>query len=275
MKKILFENGTTIDGASTFNQMQNNVEEVFNGQEPMGSIVVDDIECKNVFNIENPIIQNNAKASVNGDTLTISETSTGGWVSYKVNVEPNTIYTLSGITDSVKIDIDDEDIINNLYVTSQLPFSFNTGNNSILSILLYVGTYTKLQLEKGDKSTPHTLHKEFGYITGKTNGIEWIKYDNGRCELSGRINIQPGAEGIVIFPFELINNEYSITLSYFFQNYHMLYLTYYDIRKELFKFNAFQANGASIEYNQDVSFHVIGRWKDNATSSVSTMSLEE
>lgn len=49
MKKINFVNGTTINGAETFNQLQDNIEDVFNGNEAMGSIVVDDIKGTNLF----------------------------------------------------------------------------------------------------------------------------------------------------------------------------------------------------------------------------------
>lgn len=48
MKKINFNNlpdTTTPINNTNLNTLQNNVEEVFNGNEPMGSIVVDDISC--------------------------------------------------------------------------------------------------------------------------------------------------------------------------------------------------------------------------------------
>jgi len=53
MKKINFENlpsTNTPINAANLNQIQSNVEEVFNGAETMGNIVVNDIKCKNLFN---------------------------------------------------------------------------------------------------------------------------------------------------------------------------------------------------------------------------------
>ena len=50
MKKINVVDDLTSLDQNFFNTLQNNVEEVFNGEEAMGSIVVEDISCKNLFN---------------------------------------------------------------------------------------------------------------------------------------------------------------------------------------------------------------------------------
>ena len=101
MKKIEFVNGATIDGAKTFNDMQSNVEEVFNGEEAMGSIRVGNIECKNLLkNMATSKTQNGVTFTVNPDgSVHVSGTATedtflrvvdGGWVL------PTGTYTLSG-----------------------------------------------------------------------------------------------------------------------------------------------------------------------------------
>lgn len=241
----------------------------YNENESMGKIVVDDVSCKNKFN----------KNSATRGYLISHETgnleSNNAYASSDfIEVNPNEKYTISNFNTWYTACYDEnKNYLGNpkVYydVITTLP------NAKYIRCSVEISKLDVAQVEKGDKATPYTPYKRFGYITGNTNGIEWIKYDDGRCELSGRLIISAGKEATVTFPFELINNEYSITLSYYFQHYHMLYLTYYDVRKELFKTSAFQTNGQTLEYDQDVSFHVVGRWKDNIISSVSTMSLEE
>ena len=89
MKKIKFVNGTTIDAAETFNNMQTNIEEVFNGKEPMGSIRVDDITSSNLFNIDDITPQWAIYGNNEGSSATLTNTS--GYIP----VTANQLYTFS------------------------------------------------------------------------------------------------------------------------------------------------------------------------------------
>ena len=89
MKKILFENGKTIDGANTFNTMQDNIEEVFNGETSMGSIVVEDISCKNVLN---SILFVDNKYLYYSDGVDIDSDNTKYWRTGIQKIQPNTTY---------------------------------------------------------------------------------------------------------------------------------------------------------------------------------------
>lgn len=78
MKKILFENGKTIDGASTFNKMQDNVENVFNGKESMGSIMVENVVSKNIYKpeLKSNWVKSNCSVSLSYDEYTFISTGT-------------------------------------------------------------------------------------------------------------------------------------------------------------------------------------------------------
>lgn len=71
MKKINFQNLPSQDtpvNATNVNRLQDNIEEVFNGQESMGSIVVEDIKCKQLFN--SSLFANQ---TMNGVTINVSK----------------------------------------------------------------------------------------------------------------------------------------------------------------------------------------------------------
>ena len=69
-----FEGGTDLN-AQNFNQVQDNIEDYIDGETSMGSIIVEDIECKNLFN----------KNTV----------STGYYLNTAGNLEVNTNYVVS------------------------------------------------------------------------------------------------------------------------------------------------------------------------------------
>lgn len=170
MKKINFVNGTTIDGASTFNEMQNNVEEVFNGEEAMGSIVVEDIKCKNIFNINSLVSTDGAYFTINSSTkFTVTSTGTAyesGYVYSILDVNPNTNYTISG-SNTGSIEIWSEDINEYINSTGGLPFTFNSGNHERIAILFRAtnaqatSEFENIQVEKGTQASSYTPNKNF------------------------------------------------------------------------------------------------------------------
>lgn len=169
MKKIEFKNLPSQDtpvNATNVNKLQDNIEEVFNGEEPMGSIVVDDISCKNKLN-ENGVIVN-------------------GVVGFPVDVKSGETYTISSNLPLYWFKIaDDRDSPNKgaewlgadgytehtFTCTESYPYVFVGINQSdpynLPTSLSDYANYN-LQIEKGDKSTPYTPYKNF---EGRTNII--------------------------------------------------------------------------------------------------------
>lgn len=173
MKKIDFVNGTTIDGAKTFNDMQSNVEEVFNGAEPMGSIVVEDVIGKNLFN-KDDVIDGYYWTST-GLRNDSSMCSTNSFI----EVEPNTLYTTSCDTLSTIFILEYDE--NKKYIKSnnfwdkreQLITTSSTTRFVTLSVFKIVKDTT--QFEKGTK-TDYKPYKKFGY--NKDESMGEIKVDD-------------------------------------------------------------------------------------------------
>lgn len=165
MKKILFENGKTIDGASTFNKMQDNVENVFNGKESMGSIVVEDIACKNMFDKNSGDILKNKYLDPDGSIGNSSISS----VSEYIEVKPNTYYTLnivsySAIYDKVVVFYDsDKNYINGIQESNKVyTYTFKTPSNTKYIRFRFPNIHLDdTQLEIGQVATNYVEHKEF------------------------------------------------------------------------------------------------------------------
>lgn len=99
MKKINFEDLPSTNtplSAENLNSIQSNIEDVFNGNESMGSIVVDDINCKNKFQILTQSL------STYGVTLTHN---VDGSISIKGTSTSSSVY----LTALKKIDVKDID----------------------------------------------------------------------------------------------------------------------------------------------------------------------
>jgi len=93
MQKINFQNlpsTTTPINATNLNAIQTNVENVFNGSETMGNIVVDSIRSKNIFN-KNMFVSG---LNINSSGTYISESSSGAGISY-IKVEAGKTYTIT------------------------------------------------------------------------------------------------------------------------------------------------------------------------------------
>ena len=93
MQKINFQNlpsTTTPLNATNMNAIQTNVENVFNGSEPMGSIIVDSIRSKNMFN-KNMFV---GGLNINSSGTYISESASGAGISY-IKVEAGKTYTIT------------------------------------------------------------------------------------------------------------------------------------------------------------------------------------
>lgn len=176
-----------------------------NGEEAMGSIVVDDIKSKNLFNINNLVLKT---GSINYSTgvITVNQydnQSTNALKDIAPDLVAGETYTLS------------------LSTTGNNRFIFLFGSNSIWlsgnqriltqeeldeKIIVYgisesteTVNISNIQIEKGSL-TPYTPYKAYGIVeSGSNSNGEWVKWDDGTMicrathSINAPINIQYGA----------------------------------------------------------------------------------
>lgn len=154
----------------------------YNSQESMGSIVVDDINCKNLFNKNNVLI---------GVFINLSGVQTASenmcMTNYYIEVNPNTEYTFSS------------NVANYLYIAeynSSKEFIKSTGIDATdkeITITTDIGTkyviascskhyLDGMQFEEGSTATNYSEYKGIGYTSGSNENGSWVKYDDGRME---------------------------------------------------------------------------------------------
>lgn len=141
----------------------------YSSTETMGNIVVDDIKCKNLLNINaRPYKTNYCDAIVSGDTLTTSGAG-DNYVTYLINVKQNTDYTISVNSMNSGINIYDAEVSNYIAgfeIANGSSLTFNTGSHSKINIVFYGNdTYVKPQLEEGTTATDFVQAKEFSVTT--------------------------------------------------------------------------------------------------------------
>lgn len=170
---------------------------LFDGAESMGSIVVEDIQCKNLFNVKaipSTInqISGNGKITNNGDgTLTISDnTNNSGYTDTLVKLSSlfngevgktytfnfNSNFSVSGRNNRVYL------LGANVSIYTNTPFTL-TQEMLDSSVILYGGynettTMSNFQIEKGSVATDYVEHKEFSnkqiYSTSEQVIGTWI-----------------------------------------------------------------------------------------------------
>ena len=198
-------NATNLGNMDTGIKENNNM---LNGTKPMGSIVVDDVKCKNMFrptlyNNGTAIIQSNAVGSLNlsDDEFTFVASGSDMYFGQLANNGVN-------YTDDRGILIDVENLstiaftitnnlFNRVYITAynsskvSLGYTVNTSNTGTYTIptgAKYISirfgkndavsgtTYkTKVQVEAGDTPSSYTPYKAFG----AESGSGYFKYDDG------------------------------------------------------------------------------------------------
>jgi hypothetical protein len=183
MKKITFENlpsTKTPVNSSNLNQVQNNIENVFNGEESMGSIVVEDVTCKNLCN-----------GIRQGYYLTIAGTSFGRTATDNglvIEVEENTDYTISTTDIQTRYRIAFTNTLLSIGSSSSDTYNALTKDGTKESITRNSGTYKylivdaadplKIQVEKGEVASKFVPHKEFNnkqiYSTNEQVIGTWI-----------------------------------------------------------------------------------------------------
>ncbi|MBQ7798755.1 MAG: hypothetical protein IJ371_06510 [Clostridia bacterium] len=192
MKKINFVNGTTIDGASTFNTIQDNVEEVFNGDTSMGSIRVEDIGCKNLLENINgvgSVTMNGITFTTNKDkSITINGTSTAQARYYvktsdiPLVLDSTKTYYISGANTTNNINIEW-----GLDTGTRYNYGVITGASSIGNVMVFINKGNTIdnvtiypQVELGNEMTSYTPYKKFYY--NETESMGNIVVDDITCK---------------------------------------------------------------------------------------------
>lgn len=208
MKKITFENlpsTKTPVNSSNLNQVQNNIENVFNGEESMGSIVVEDVTCKNLFAPLKSMTASGITITQNpDDTYNISGTNTSSnAIECTVLVDLDTshikngeTYTLSsnkqlpnGLSSRVEM-FNEGNWVRGFVpsINSTTPTNSGVANTTNINkirfgIFISSGATINIQnvgfqLEKGSVATNYVEHKEFSnkqiYSTNEQRIGTWI-----------------------------------------------------------------------------------------------------
>lgn len=206
MKKINFENlpsTKTPINATNLNLLQSNIEEVFDGKSSMGTISVDDIECKNLFT--GWIIGK----GIDNTTGAITTNANAGSTDYiPVDFNKNNDYILSRLSTNFRTFVAAYNLNKEFLGRTGANFvdsislkstSFPNGTPQGTGDITYIKIVTynpiegdikqvkdvKPQLEKGSVATEYTPCKYFGYESGFNENGSWIKYDDGRLECYG------------------------------------------------------------------------------------------
>ena len=136
---------------------------IFNGEESMGSIVVEDITCKNLFDKDN-IFTNRALNDGDGTVFEATNRNTTDFI----NVKPNSDYIFSNISRTAVCLYDNNktfiktlttDLVTTTSDTYYLRFTYKTDEN-----------YSKGQLEIGSVATEYTPYKKYGYNSQESMG---------------------------------------------------------------------------------------------------------
>lgn len=198
MKKIEFKNlpdKTTPINSTNLNKIQDNVEALFEGNESMGEIAVEDVVCKNLFDKNNYNLVN-LYPSMNG---TFAKYTGTGWSIY-IEIKPSTTYT---ITKNV---YDNDDLIvatcenipadgglcpnvKKQMLTESVKYTTITSGATDKYLVVYMAWVNtmlqeiidNLQIEKGSVSTKYTPFKQFGYNSQESMGeivVDDIKNKN-------------------------------------------------------------------------------------------------
>ena len=174
MQKINFQNlpsTTTPINATNLNAIQTNVENVFNGVEPTGSLVVDNVKTKNLFNKRSLVL-----GDITGGNATIRISSRqniylpAGTYTFSTNLSSTFQYILTVQTVGVPPLVAEPSwtYINSWGSASSVTFTLTTGgyfciylrraNNS--SITLNDIISFNYQLEKGSSATTFKEYQE-------------------------------------------------------------------------------------------------------------------
>ena len=176
MKTIEFKalpDETTPLNPTNLNKMQSNVKDVFDGQNAMGSIVVENIECKNLFDgaLELGTI-NNTTGQNEVDNMVIRS-------KHFIEVKFNTVYTLSNYINASNFVFEYDANYNFIKYSSNTEQSYTFTTTQTTKYIRFrtkqseniTNLTTPFQLEKGNIATQFVEHKDFinPFIENLTN----------------------------------------------------------------------------------------------------------
>lgn len=194
MQKINFQNlpsTATPINATNLNAIQSNVEDVFDGSEPMGNIVVDSIRSKNMFNKSaiqiNKYIPDNSTSETLADGYAPDNVRTTNWIKCK----PNTTYTISGNVNRKKFQFKNASNVITFQSYGDSTANFTTLSDSVyFRIYFYKGdnpVFDDVQIEEGSTATDYAPYQGLGYVSGSNANGNYIKYDDGTLMQWGNI----------------------------------------------------------------------------------------
>ena len=165
----------------------------------MGSIIVDDINCKNLLNSDAPnFIGGYATWFGSGKSHTISKTTSwGGCVGWFIPVKAGEVYTFSYkqrnsealylyIREKSAMNLENGTILKTIVGDAiGTEYSFTIENDCYLFIMFDSSQpitdvlIEELQLEKGTVATNYSEYKGIGYTSGQNANGSWIKFEDG------------------------------------------------------------------------------------------------
>ena len=153
---------------------------LLDGGESMGNIVVDSIKGKNLFNKDFATL--NSALATDGSIVARN----GYMISDYIEVEENTDYYLSNVSgsnqvrtcgyfNSSKSFISYESITGDVVVSGKITTPSNT---KYIRVSVNMNN-SNIQVEKGSIATNYTQYQGIGYVSGSNENGSYIKYDDG------------------------------------------------------------------------------------------------
>ena len=257
----------------------------YNSKESMGSIVVDDISCKNKFNIQNPEPYNSTVASMSSNSITFSNAGAYAQLKYHHVLKKNTNYTLKYTFETTNpefvqnVDIQGNNTWQNSIVTKYgagtYTLNFNSGNYDTIDIVFAIngetnltntGTLSNVILCESTDDESYCEYKGIGYTSGSNANGKWVKYDDGRLECWGKASIPANQTYVdITYPqqFHNVNSDASINImitDIYSYSYYNVY-TVAQMTNNGFQVFAFTAAGGTPTFQRDFYFSVKGYWK--------------
>lgn len=155
-----------------FNSFQTQVDDTFNGNEAMGSIVVEDIKCRQLFDKNDVVKYYYLLFDTGVPTYDVNMSYTQTYI----EVEPITAYTVSADTPTMfliaQYDENKNFIISNIQNDSNKKFTFNTNENAkYVRLSVGISVLDSYLFQKGNNpSLDYETYKKFGYNSQESMG---------------------------------------------------------------------------------------------------------
>lgn len=181
---------------------------LLNGNEAMGNIVVGDVKCKNLFNINGSYTIAVNSPTINGNNISVPNSEgNSGWTKFNQKIEVKGSLILScvisgggGYARPLLIPLDSSgNVVTDLTIDGYTYLSAYTGyygqcqdgNYELvlsfpervkyfqLGFIHLQATFSNIQLEEGTNVTEYTPYKAFGIESGSNSNGSWVKFEDG------------------------------------------------------------------------------------------------